>query len=1676
MAVAPERNDLALLKRLVPLNTLPDKDLEQLVNEIHIKKARRGELLVREGDTDHHNVYLLSGQVGLLSGKAEVDQIAAGSDMARFPLAHQLPRKFSAKARTPVEYVRIDSRMLSERLAQSSHSAYEVEDLDAGADGDDWMSQLLQSRVFQQIPAANIQRVMMAMEEVEAKDGDEVIRQGEEGDYFYLIHRGRCLVTRDMGDGRGPVEVAQLGPGDSFGEEALLSEKPRNSNVSMLSDGILLRLSKPHFVSLVKRPLARTLKLGEAKSRIAEGAVWLDVRPQSDYEAGHLEGSVNLPFGSLRYQASSLAPDRHYVAYCKDGQVSSAAAYLLTERGFEVSVLDGGLERAGPGALATGAAVGEAPAAYEDEADSELTGELKRLRGALGESSSRVEELESRLARAEVEKKRVVDQRQQDIAALRDLIEKAKAQIQAEKGARDQALAERKKEQAHTAELRNKLREAQDQVATLTRETRAAQRSFARQSETQRAEWESRVEGLERSLSAEQVRLAQMERNRAELQARLDQVLAEHQAREADLERGRAELDEELSQAREALAEAGESRAALERKVAEQAERVSALEAEHARDSEAGDSLQSEIDRLRVALDEERAALAQARSEGEKLRGAAGELEGTRGELEAVRARESELQKRVEELQGALEAAEESRREAASLAEETAGERERTEKEVAELQAALEEAREARAAAEDRVAEAESGRDAEKEQLQDTERQLGQAQAELEQARADQAALAERVQAMESDLQAAQDARSAAEARADEAATKGSSEADRLQDDLAERTAEAERLGGELTELRSVLETVRTARADAEGRVAELEAGHRSESAELAEVRGHLQQARAERDRTSAELKQTAAELERARADASGLETRLSELDETATQAETARNEVEERARQLEERAKTGEREVAELRVQLETLQAAAGEQAEVEAEIAAHRERIRDLEQGNADLKDELQAVNEQAQELLNRLARQGGDLEKARQEVAGAEERAAEAERALGGERERVHGLQSRVGELLAQVEGAGRERDGALKRIKALEERLTSKGGDEAALAAMSGELEAVTARISELEGALAEATAERDQARRSLDEAQAGLSEHEAAQTRLAEADERAGRAEAERERLREQLDDMESQLVAHGVRVEELEELVARLEEASATASAERDSLTEENDELKGQLDALSAAAGSQAGEAAAGARLSEAEREITRLQQELDRAAQRGTSVSGEEMATLEALRQELEDARTSLKEAQIEVDDLVKQRHSLEDRVEDGNARLESLNQELSRAKVDAEEAQYQRKEAEEARAQVEEALYKLQEQVEAGRGEQPYKAGGGASGESLDAGGPRGKGSGLKPALVAGLLGLVIGGGGLAAWLGSSGQVDWRSVPGADLLAGLGSGSTPDEPSAAQPGVEQLPAPPALADAPAPGPAPPVAEVPPDRAGASASEGSDAGRPQRLIEPPAPVMVFIEGGEFTMGNDTDPLARDRQPERQVQVEDFFISENEVTFAEYDRFARATGRGVPDDNGWGRGDRPVTNVSWSDAVAYADWLSRRTGEAYRLPTEAQWEYAAAGGTRSFYWWGYQPGRGRANCFNCGSRWDSQQTAPVGSFDPNPYGLYDTAGNVAEWVRDCYHPSYQGAPVDGSAWDERGCTERVIRGGAYNKPTGNIQTSARAFQRPGLRLSWVGFRVVREAD
>ncbi len=252
-------------------------------------------------------------------------------------------------------------------------------------------------------------------------------------------------------------------------------------------------------------------------------------------------------------------------------------------------------------------------------------------------------------------------------------------------------------------------------------------------------------------------------------------------------------------------------------------------------------------------------------------------------------------------------------------------------------------------------------------------------------------------------------------------------------------------------------------------------------------------------------------------------------------------------------------------------------------------------------------------------------------------------------------------------------------------------------------------------------------------------------------------------------------------------------------------------------------------------------------------------------------------------------------------------------------------------------------------------------------------------------------------------------------------------------------------------------------------------EQAAAEQAAAEQAAAQRQAARAAAPEMVVIPAGRFRMGCVSGrECFDDEQPVHEVSVGSFALSKYEVTFEEYDGFTEATGRSRAGDAGWGRGTRPVVNVSWEDAQAYVAWLTAETGEPYRLPSEAEWEYAARAGTSTAYSWGNGIGDNRANCGGCGSRWDNEQTAPVGSFGANAWGLHDMHGNVYEWVEDCWHENYARAPSDGTAWTGGGdCSRRGLRGGSWYDLPRFLRSAFRLWLTTGIPYFIIGFRVAR---
>lgn len=294
----------------------------------------------------NRTVYLIKGEMKLDYPTGGMKIMVGGWGEALFPLNRGGMDPLRARAITDVEILWFDANVLD--ILVTWHQAAPVKPVAAAGDATDWRAlpgifdaRQLTVGAFASLPTAHIDSLLASFQRQPVKRGEVVVRQNAHGDYYYVIERGRARVSREVTGTR--VELAELDVGDAFGEEALIAETARNATVTMVTDGVLLRLANADFVRLLREPLLQSIPAEEARRRMAAGAVWLDVRFSAEYQHDGLPGALNIPLNELRDALPTLPADREYVAYCQTGRRSAAAAFLLSQRGFTASLLADGL-------------------------------------------------------------------------------------------------------------------------------------------------------------------------------------------------------------------------------------------------------------------------------------------------------------------------------------------------------------------------------------------------------------------------------------------------------------------------------------------------------------------------------------------------------------------------------------------------------------------------------------------------------------------------------------------------------------------------------------------------------------------------------------------------------------------------------------------------------------------------------------------------------------------------------------------------------------------------------------------------------------------------------------------------------------------------------------------------------------------------------------------------------------------------------------------------------------------------------------------------------------------------------------------------------------------------------------------------------------------------------------
>jgi rhodanese-related sulfurtransferase len=344
--------DIRVLAALEPISSFGPARLRELLEYCHLETVLQGENPFKDRPLHGQSVYLVRGELEVIYADGNRVLIHADSEWARHPIGKRQPEIQSATALTRIQLLRVDDNLLDQMVTWDQFGYQEeakVPDLKEGAasavkrflNSGMFSAENLSNSPFAHLPSANIGKLLDHIEAIAVWDKEVIIREGEEGDYYYLIESGRAQVSRMVG-GRNMI-LAELKAGDVFGEEALISNSLRNATVEMKSNGVLLRLKKNDFLELMQEPLLHKVTYPEAKQKVTEGSVWLDVRHPPEYRHDKLPNALNVPLNDVRHAVNSLNKATHYIAYCQSGRRSAAAAFLLVQAGYKVEVLENGL-------------------------------------------------------------------------------------------------------------------------------------------------------------------------------------------------------------------------------------------------------------------------------------------------------------------------------------------------------------------------------------------------------------------------------------------------------------------------------------------------------------------------------------------------------------------------------------------------------------------------------------------------------------------------------------------------------------------------------------------------------------------------------------------------------------------------------------------------------------------------------------------------------------------------------------------------------------------------------------------------------------------------------------------------------------------------------------------------------------------------------------------------------------------------------------------------------------------------------------------------------------------------------------------------------------------------------------------------------------------------------------
>ncbi len=575
--LAKKTIDEKLLKKLVPLNALGADRLRELAEKADVEHATVGRTLFKRGDTDAKTYYLLSGEITVQLANGQNVSIKADTPAALHPLLDARPRPATAVVESNATLLVIDAGLLDILVNYDPHQSYEVTEIQS-RDETDWLTRFLQSLSAMNIPVQNIEHLMRRMQELPMRAGETVIRQTDaDSQHYYVVKEGRCVVTKQATADNTPIRIAELTAGIGFGEEALLADQPRNANVTMITDGRLMRLPKADFTQLIADPALHYVSYLQAQQMVQSGAVWLDTRSAVEHRGNTLTGSTHIPLMALRSKVKELNAYGKYITFCDTGNRAAAAAFLLRQLGFSAYVLMNGLRDVPAAALHGGTQTAETtvplklrPQTADTVGDATSPAQAEHAR-----MQQRIAELEAQRATAD----RVLATHQEQVRALQAQAAEYTLSLTAADAAYDAVQKELDGLNATHTRVTEKLQyentQLQTRIAATTAEIEQVKNQLERAVERNRTAEETlhsaerEIARLRAETDAAQRHAEESLRRASESESLQSTILKEVQRKIAAAELMRAEAEEQAQRLREA-AELSRKRAEQEsRKVAE---------------------------------------------------------------------------------------------------------------------------------------------------------------------------------------------------------------------------------------------------------------------------------------------------------------------------------------------------------------------------------------------------------------------------------------------------------------------------------------------------------------------------------------------------------------------------------------------------------------------------------------------------------------------------------------------------------------------------------------------------------------------------------------------------------------------------------------------------------------------------------------------------------------------------------------------------------------------------------------------------------------------------------------------------------------------------------------------------------------------------------------------------